>query len=372
MWTGADGRLPLPWLAAPLGQTQAQRSHHALLLHAAEGHGALELALALAQAGLCERSAQADPGERSAQAAVRGAGCGRCDSCRLLPTRGHPDLLLLMPEEHRVERQWPIATDKPEVADGMRDATRKRASRQIRIDEVRLALDWVVSTSSRGRGKWLVVHPADALNLHAASALLKTLEEPPSGVQIVLTTGDPAWLMPTIRSRCRLWRMPVPDAAAQRDWLAAAGVDDPDLLLAAAGGQALRARRLHEAGWRAAAWTELPRALARGEPGWLAHCGIEAGLDALQRLCHDLQRRACGGEGLYFPPKSLPRPGALEPLLAWQDDLSRIARHAEHPWQEPLLVDRLVIGARHAMAESAASARSRGRGGADALATLSP
>lgn len=362
MWTGADGALPLPWLAPALADAQAQRSHHAMLLHAAAGHGALELALALAQAGLCERPASAS---------VAGAPCGRCDSCRLLPTRGHPDLLLLMPEAMRHERQWPIATDKPESADGSREGARKRASRQVRIDEIRLALDWVVSTSSRGQGKWLVIHPADALNNHAASALLKTLEEPPSGVQIILTAGDPAWLLPTIRSRCRSWRMAVPDRAVQRAWLTAAGVDDADVLLAAAGAEPLRARRMHEDGWRSSAWIELPRAISRGEPGWLGQCGIENALDALQRLCHDLMCRSCGGSASFFPEAALPRPGDLAPLAAWQAELMRWARNADHPWQEPLLVDSLVVAARQAMAESAASARSRTRGGSGPLATLS-
>lgn len=363
MWTGADGALPLPWLAPALADARAQRSHHAMLLHAAAGHGSLELALALAQAGLCEQ-----PGSAS----TVGMPCGRCGSCRLLPTRGHPDLLLLMPEAMRQERQWPIATDRPESGDGARDGARKRASRQVRIDEIRLALEWAVSTSSRGHGKWLVIHPADALNNHAASALLKTLEEPPAGLQIILTAGDPAWLLPTIRSRCRSWRMPPPDHAVQRAWLADAGVDDADVLLAAAGGEPLRARRMHEEGWRAAAWTELPRALSRGEPGWLGQCGIENALDALQRLCHDLMRRACGGTASFFPEAALPRAGDLAPLAVWQAELVRWARHAEHPWQEPLLVDSLVVTARRAMAESAASARSRARGSPGSLATLSP
>ncbi len=354
MLTGADGQLPLPWLAPALASAVAQQRGHALLLQASADDGALELALAIVQGRLCEHPPRA------------GWPCGHCDSCRLMLARAHPDLLLLMPEEQREALRWPIALDKPNSGDT--DKARKRASRQLKIDEVRLALDWVVSTSSRGRGKWLVLHPATALNPHAAGALLKTLEEPPAAVQIILTAADPSWLLPTIRSRCRLWRMPAPRSDVAQAWLSEAGVDDAPALLAAAGGRALLARRMHEAGLKAGDWNALPRALAKGETAAVSNWPLTLLLDALQRLCHDLQRQACAGNGLYFAASALPKPGAIAPLQRWHAELQRIAQYAEHPWQEALLIDSLMLGARQAMSESAVLARSVAR----PFATLAP
>lgn len=347
MVTGPDGQLPLPWLERPLAQVTEQQRGHALLIQGSPDIGSLELAVAIAQGQLCE-----EPG-------ANGKPCGRCASCRLVQARAHPDLLLLMPEAQRQAQRWPIAIDKPESDSADDGKARKRASRQIRIEEVRLALDWASTTSSRGRLKLLVLHPADALNPHAASALLKTLEEPPQAVRIVLTTSDPALLLPTIRSRCRQWTMPLPPAEAALAWLQSAGVAEPAVLLVAAGGQPLRARAMFEAGIDAAAWRALPRLLARGEVAALSGWPLEQVLDAMQRLCHDLVRRSAGGEPLYFDAATLPTTPPMQACVAWQRELLRVARHAEHPWQEALLLDSLVLTARRAL-QAAAGAAARG------------
>lgn len=355
MVTGPDGRLPLPWLEQPLAQLIAQQRGQALLVQGSPDIGALELVMAFAQGQLCE-----GPG-------TNGRPCGQCASCRLVQARAHPDLLLLMPEALRQQQRWPIAIDKPE-SDGSDDGkARKRASRQIRIEEVRLALDWASSTSSRGRLKLLVLHPADVLNLHAASALLKTLEEPPQAVRIVLTTTDPALLLPTIRSRCRLWTMPPPALDQALPWLQAGGVGEPAVLLAAAGGNPLRAHAMFSAGIDAGVWRALPKALARGEAAMLAGWPLGQVLDALQRLCHDLMRRAAGGEPLYFEEASLPPAPPMQACVEWQRELLRVARHAEHPWQESLLLESLVLSARRSL--QAADSRPRGRRPFDTLPT---
>ncbi|MFY9512680.1 MAG: DNA polymerase III subunit delta', partial [Rubrivivax sp.] len=180
---GEDRALPLPWLAAPVADALAHQRGHALMLHGATGIGTLHFGLVLAQAWLCE----ADGGRRP---------CGRCGSCRLVQGRLHPDLYVLLPEAQRVALAWPLVDDKP-------DDDKKKPSRQIRIDEVRAAIDWVMKTSSRGRGKVLLMHPAEAINLQAGNALLKTLEEPPAGTRVLLGVADPAHLLPTVRSRCQ-------------------------------------------------------------------------------------------------------------------------------------------------------------------------
>jgi DNA polymerase-3 subunit delta' len=72
-------------------------------------------------------------------------------------------------------------------------------------------------------------------------------------------------------------------------------------------------------------------------------------VDALQRVCHDALALAVGAAPRYFP--AMPRSGspALDGLLAWAAELRRVARHAEHPWQAPLLIEALVTQGRQAL-----------------------
>jgi DNA polymerase-3 subunit delta' len=351
-----DGSLPLPWLAAPLAQALASQRGHALLVHGASGVGALPFALTLAQAWLCE--ARPPGGTRP---------CGRCGSCRLLQSKLHPDLVVLLPENLRRLHEWPLRDDKPEG-----DDAKRKPSRQIRIDEVRGLIDWAHKTTARGQGKVVVLHPAEALNAQSANALLKTLEEPPAGTRLILTTADPALLLPTVRSRCQHLRLAAPAAPEGLAWLAARGVVRPEVLWAASGGRPLDALALAAAGIDAAAWAALPQAVARGQAGPMSGWPVPQVVDALQKLCVDALAQATGAAPRYFPAGSLPAgvPAAAA-LLDWSAELARVARHDEHPWNENLLLDALVAGGRVALSTkrdhpAAVSGRFRG-GGLDTL-----
>ena len=152
MVVGPDGKLALPWQEQPLREALQTQRGHALLVQAAAGDGALHFMIALAQAWLCEAAAGSAP-------------CGRCDSCRLLHAASHPDLYRLVPEAQRAAHGWG-GTDE-DLADAPK--ARKKPSRQIRIDELRAAIDWVAHSSSRGRAKVLLLHPAEAMNLQTAT-----------------------------------------------------------------------------------------------------------------------------------------------------------------------------------------------------------
>ncbi len=65
-----------------------------------------------------------------------------------------------------------------------------------------------------GKARVFIVEDADKLNESSANALLKILEEPPPTSHIILLTSRPAWLLPTIRSRCQVIRFS-PLAAAE-------------------------------------------------------------------------------------------------------------------------------------------------------------
>jgi DNA polymerase-3 subunit delta' len=347
---GADGRLPLPWLEAPLRQALQQQRAHALLLQAPQGIGAFEFMLTLAQAWLCESIDALPP-------------CGRCGSCRLLQSGSHPDLHILLPEAMRPALGLAApAEDEP----GEGGKARRKPSRQIRIDEVRAAIDWVGQSWSRGRAKVVLIHPAEALNLQAASALLKTLEEPPGQARLLLSAADEARLLPTVRSRCQRIRLAGPQAELAAAWLLEQGVGDAVVLLAAAGGAPLAARDLAASGIDAPAWLALPRAVARGQAAALAGWPVPRAVDALQKICHDALVQAAGGTPRYFAVQALPSGAHHGALRAWARSLSRAARHAEHSWNEGLLVEALVSEGRACWQE----ATTRGPRSPRGLATL--
>lgn len=347
------GAPPLPWLADALRETLAQVRAHALLVQAAPGIGALPFALALAQSWLCDAPA------------ADALACGRCAGCRALRAHVHPDLHVLLPEVLRRETGWLLADDKAEGEEGKR-----KPSRQIRIDEVRAATDWVSRTSARARGKVWLLHPVEALNEHSAGALLKTVEEPPAGTRVVLTCSDPLAILPTVRSRCQLVRLAAPSVDAAHGWLAAQGVARPEVLLAGCGGRPLDALALARQGIDAGAWEALPAAVARGELGALAGWPVPRALDALFKLCCDALARSAGAPTRYFDAARLPADADPARLAAWAAELGHIARHADHPWHEGLMTDALVARAQAALMPRAS--RSRARSHAAGLDTLRP
>jgi DNA polymerase-3 subunit delta' len=315
-----------PWLQAPLAHALAQLRGHATLVHGPSGVGQFDFALALARSWLCETP-------------VEGQACGECTGCRLMQSRTHPDFCLLIPEAMAEALGW-AAEDE-----GTRDPERKKAkpSRELKVEAVREAIGWAQKTSSRGRGKVVVIHPADAMNAISANALLKTLEEPPAGVRLVLGTADPELLLPTLRSRCQRWSLALPEPAHALGWLQAQGVEGPEVLLAAAGGRPMDALALSADGVGAAQWRAIPAAVARGDAGPLAGWTVPRTVDALQKLCHDAMRQAVGGQARVYPGKSIPAGADLQQLAAWSRELNRTARHDEHPWNANLLIEALVI-----------------------------
>ena len=105
---------------------------------------------------------------------------------------------MLMPETHMLERGWPL----PEKAQAEIDEKKRKPSKEIRVDAMREAIEFAQRTSARGRGKAMLIYPAERMNAVTANALLKTLEEPPGDMRFVLATEAAHLLLPTIRSRC--------------------------------------------------------------------------------------------------------------------------------------------------------------------------
>lgn len=332
-WVGPDGQLPLPWLKTSLEQALAQRGH-ALLLHGPEGLGQFELGLVLAQSWLCE--APTASGHRA---------CGACEACRLVHAGAHPDLMILVPQAQRESLGLSSLAEEGEGA-GAPGKKPSAGGREIRVADVRQAIDWGHQTSSRGRGKVLLVFPAQALNRVAANALLKTLEEPGASLRLVLSTFDVQALLPTIRSRCQLLALPRPEAACAEDWLRGQGLEDPEVLLAGAGWRPQEALAMVRDGLSARMWPALPDAVRQGRTDLFMGLPVARVVDTLQKLCLDLMSRAHGAKAQYFPQESLPLGAKASELAQWWQQLQRTARHEDHPWNAGLLIESLVLHGR--------------------------
>lgn len=86
------------------------------------------------------------------------------------------------------------------------EKTRKLKS-QITVDEIRKLKNFFALSAADGGRRVVIVDSADEMNVSAANALLKLLEEPPADTTILLISHQPSRLLPTIRSRCRELRL---------------------------------------------------------------------------------------------------------------------------------------------------------------------
>jgi len=318
-----------PWIVRQRDSLLAQRGH-AWLLYGPSGLGQYTLALELVRAWLCDTPTP------------QGA-CGQCPSCHGIDVHTHADVCVLMPEMQMVERGWPLSVK----AQAEIDDKKRKASREIRVEAMREAVEFTQYTSARGRTKAILIYPAERMNAISANTLLKTLEEPPGDVRFVLATEAAHALLPTIRSRCQALPMGWPKEAEVLAWLTVQGVapQEAHIFLRAAGGRPDDALALAHAGRSVAAWAQLPKAVARGDASALADLTPAQTIQILQKLCHDLQALGVGAAPRYFAKADLPQPPTLGPLARWAKQLTQHARTAEHPFSAPLMQEALLAQA---------------------------
>ncbi|MBB5205447.1 DNA polymerase-3 subunit delta' [Inhella inkyongensis] len=317
---------PLPdFLQGALQQALSLGKTHAVLITGQAGLGQFELARALSQAWLCEDHAPGTPA------------CGHCASCHLVAQRSHPDERWLLPAALRVQLGFEEAP-----AEG-----KAKPSKEIRIDEVRAMLDFSISTSGRGQGKVVGIHPAEALNTVAANALLKTLEEPGGALRFVLSCAAPDELLPTIRSRCQVLQLEAPSAAQATQWLAHQGLPaaDAQTLLSLSAGRPGQALSWHSAGLNTQRLAALVTDAQQGDLSAHEALGLPTLIDLLARLAHDQLRRAHGQAALYFDGASLPPPAKAEALQRWAQELRQARAKGEHPLTPGLWLDTLAAQA---------------------------
>ena len=226
-----------PWQEDAWARLQAMRVRlpHAILFHGPAGIGKADFIEAFAQALLCEN--------------VRpdGHACGACASCGWFVQGNHPDYRRVRPEA--MEDEAPAAEGDEAPAEEKK-AKSKTASKEIKIEQVRALADFMNISTHRQGLRVVVLYPAEALNMPASNALLKTLEEPPPGTVFLLASNGLDRLLPTILSRCRKFALPMPDHAQALAWLEAQGVNDADGWLREQGGAPLAALAQAETGSR--------------------------------------------------------------------------------------------------------------------------
>lgn len=116
-----------------------------------------------------------------------------------------PDSLFLPPESPVFRRVVSGGhADFLLVERGYGDGSKPKRRSEIVVDEVREVGSFLSLTPAEGGWRVVVIDAADEMNRNAANALLKVLEEPPRRALLLLVSHNPAGLLPTIRSRCRM------------------------------------------------------------------------------------------------------------------------------------------------------------------------
>ena len=129
-----------------------------------------------------------------------------------------------IPENHPLARRL-RAGSEPRIFVLRRPYDEKagRLKQDITVDEVRRMKSFFALSAADGGRRVALIDAVDEMNTAAANALLKLLEEPPSGVTLLLISHQPARLLPTIRSRCRELRLTPLGPADLASALTAAG-----------------------------------------------------------------------------------------------------------------------------------------------------
>lgn len=147
---------------------QRGRLAHAYLFSGEDQEQLERLALTLAKTLNCRRNLNLPIAERLDS-------CDQCDNCRRIDAAQHPDVQWIRPESK---------------------------SRVITIQQVRELMETVHLKAMEADYKVAIITAADRMNVQAANAFLKTLEEPPTQSILLLLTQEPQQILETILSRC--------------------------------------------------------------------------------------------------------------------------------------------------------------------------
>lgn len=311
----------------------------ALLLHGRDGIGKFHFAYTLAQALLCE--SPQDSGEP----------CEHCGSCHWFKIGGHPDFRLLEPEALNAAADAMSETAEQE---SIKKATDKKASQFITVAQIRELADFVNLTTHRNGMRIILVHPAEAMNVHAANALLKTLEEPPPGTLFILVSHQPQRLLPTVRSRCQKINAPLPGRVEALQWLREQEVTEAEACLAQSGYAPLAAMRLSAEDYQLKRGQILEQLGTpdRFDPLTLAEQGDKMELawilNWMQQWVYDLASIGMAAQARYQTETSaemirLAKTVNLIELFRFQQELLTAQRALHHPLNNRMVLEQLFF-----------------------------
>lgn len=145
---------------------KSERVTHAYLFTGPAGSNKTAAAYARAQALLCPKGPHGP----------RGGECGACDICRRVKRKKHPDVRYFAPE----------------------------GAGGYLVDQIRGIMSDITLAPIQGDKKVYILDRVDLLGVQAANAFLKTLEEPPADVILILLGRTRESVLPTILSRCQV------------------------------------------------------------------------------------------------------------------------------------------------------------------------
>ncbi len=102
--------------------------------------------------------------------------CDKCSNCLQIDKEMHPDIFILKPQGK---------------------------GNEITIENIRDITKFLNLSPQCSLKKFFLIDEAEKMNQEASNAFLKSLEEPPLDVVIILITALPYAILPTIRSRCQ-------------------------------------------------------------------------------------------------------------------------------------------------------------------------
>ncbi|MFN6961032.1 MAG: DNA polymerase III subunit delta' [Rhodocyclaceae bacterium] len=317
---------------------EGARLPHALLFAGPAGVGKRELAEALAARLLCEKP-------RSAHETA----CGQCPSCLMLANGQHPDFRILQPE----------ADGEPEEREEVQEGEKRKASRQIRIQQVRELEDFFHVGGHRGGARVCLIDPAEAMNPIVANSLLKILEEPSPSFYFIMISHRWRSLLPTLLSRSRRIMFGLPSAEKSREWLAERNLAKEACWLSFFGRAPLALAEAARSGKLKALESLVgdlqrpgdPLALAARWEGLIkihAALGMEDLVLTVQKWLHDLGLCRVGVPPRYFDDQALAplaKRVSLPALLRAQQQVSQLRAWSNHPLNPRLFLEDLCIRA---------------------------
>lgn len=318
-----------PWNEDAWSELVARRDNlpQALLIHGPKGIGKLDLARRFAQLILCETAGAKEP-------------CGRCDGCRWFLAAQHPDFRQVEPEA--------LAGPQDLGEDAPAPSKTAKPSHEIKVDQVRELADFLNIGSHRGKRRLCLFHPAEDMNANAANSLLKSLEDPASGVCFILISDNPRRLIPTIRSRCIGLPMAIPATAPALAWLEQEQVEDAQSWLAFVGGTPLLAKEYAESE-RGSRIRQVVGLLKKGSRDALLAWPVadreqmEVLSEVLQKWAYDQAAGDLPGRRFFGPPAAESAPAAkTDAWLRFAREAGRYRVAARHPLNPKLFAADLI------------------------------